>query len=50
MSYYILVINFGSTSTKIAAYENTQELFKVSVSHSPEETEQFHSLEEQFDF
>ncbi len=50
MSYYILVINFGSTSTKIAVYKNTQELFKVSVSHSPKEIEQFHSLKDQFDF
>ena len=36
MSYLILVINFGSTSTKISVFENTAERLKVSVKHLPE--------------
>lgn len=37
MSYRILVINPGSTSTKLAIYENEQEVDKENLTHSPEE-------------
>ena len=45
-----LVLNPGSTSTKVAVYEDKTELFKVSLSHSKEELAQFDSIMDQFDF
>ncbi|MCL2399001.1 MAG: butyrate kinase [Defluviitaleaceae bacterium] len=44
MDYTILVINPGSTSTKIALYKNEEELFNESVVHPQEEIEKFGSL------
>ena len=35
--YKILAINPGSTSTKIAVYENEEEILEKKVSHSSEE-------------
>lgn len=48
MKENILVINPGSTSTKIAIFNlEGREIFKESISHSTEEISQFHSLLEQ---
>ena len=44
MSYRILVINPGSTSTKIGVYEDEQLLFNKTLRHSAEDIAQFLSL------
>lgn len=45
--YKILAINPGSTSTKIALYEDETELFSVSISHSAEELSKFERIMDQ---
>jgi len=49
-TYRILVINPGSTSTKIAVFENATELFRKNLQHSPEELSRFKELIDQFEF
>ncbi len=46
----ILVINPGSTSTKIAVYEDEQPLLVRCLRHSPEELSVYPRLTDQFDF
>lgn len=46
----ILVINPGSTSTKMAVYEDTTPLVLRSIPHSTEELSRFNSVTDQFDF
>ncbi len=46
----ILVINPGSTSTKVALYEDEKEVFAESVHHSAEELARFETLAEQKNF
>ena len=46
----ILVINPGSTSTKVAVYEDEKALFTDSVHHSADELSKFDSLMDQKDF
>ncbi len=46
----VLVLNPGSTSTKIAVYEGEQQVFLESISHSTEELKQFASVGDQYDF
>lgn len=46
----MLIINPGSTSTKIAVYRDETELFSESVSHSAEELGAFSSLTDQLAF
>lgn len=46
----ILAINPGSTSTKIAVYRNTKPRFLKSIRHSPEDTNQFKRVIDQFSF
>ncbi len=46
--YYILAINPGSTSTKIAVYENEKEVFESSLDHTSEELAKCHSQKDQF--
>ena len=46
----ILVINPGSTSTKIAVYENETPLFVSNIKHSVEELSAFPEVIEQFEF
>ncbi len=46
----ILVINPGATSTKIAIYEDTTEIFKSSVDHSAADLAPFHAVIEQLDY
>jgi len=46
----VLVMNFGSTSTKIAVYEGLDEILKNSIDHSSGELSNFHTILEQKDF
>jgi butyrate kinase len=48
--YRILVINPGSTSTKVAIYENEREIFLQSISHSSQELSRFRHISDQHDF
>lgn len=49
MSYKILAINPGSTSTKIALYENEKEIFCKTLDHPSEEVEKYNKVADQFD-
>lgn len=46
----LLIINPGSTSTKIAVYEGEQQVFGESISHSTEEISKYASVGDQYDF
>lgn len=46
----ILVINPGSTSTKMAVYEDVKPVFLRTIRHSTEELSQFEDITDQFDF
>lgn len=46
----ILAINPGSTSTKIAVFEDEKPIFHKTIRHSATELAQFHSVAEQYDF
>lgn len=50
MSIKILVINPGSTSTKIAVFDEDKELFCQTIRHSAEEIGKFSNIVSQFDF
>ncbi|AZR73447.1 butyrate kinase [Anoxybacter fermentans] len=50
MEYQILVINPGSTSTKIAIYHNEKLLFEENISHSTEELSKYERIIDQLDF
>ncbi len=50
MKFLILSINPGSTSTKIAIYENENELFCTSIDHSITELKDYEKITEQLDF
>jgi butyrate kinase len=45
----ILAVNPGSTSTKIAVYQNTDQLFLKNIHHSPEDLAPFPKISDQFD-
>ena len=49
MDYYILAINPGSTSTKIAVYKNEEPLFSESIDHSAEELAAHRELKADFE-
>ena len=50
MSKRILVINPGSTSTKIALFEGADKLFDETLRYTSEELSPFHWVMEQVDF
>ena len=50
MSYRILVVNPGSTSTKIAVYENETPLLIRNIKHTTEELAAFPRIIDQFEF
>lgn len=50
MSFQILTINPGSTSTKIAVFEDEQEIFSKTLRHSAEELNRFTTVASQFQF
>lgn len=49
-TYRILAINPGSTSTKVALYENESPIFTKNISHSTEEIKRFKTINDQLDF
>ena len=46
----LLIINPGDTSTKIAVFEDEEQLFKVTIDHSAEELDQFPRVIDQADY
>ena len=46
MSYKVLAMNFGSTSTKVAIYEGDREVMSQTFRHSNEEMAGIHNMEE----
>lgn len=50
MSRRILVINPGSTSTKVAVFDDETEIFKVNLSHPLEEIQRYARVIDQFAF
>lgn len=48
--YTLLVINPGSTSTKIGVFQDLTEVFTESVSHSAEELAEYPTIASQFEF
>jgi butyrate kinase len=46
----ILVINPGSTTTKIAVYVNTRAIFLKNIKHPMEDLKKFHSISEQYEY
>lgn len=49
-NYKILVVNPGSTSTKVALFSNEQLLFDKKIEHSNEELYIFHKIIDQYEF
>ncbi|OFX80020.1 MAG: butyrate kinase [Bacteroidetes bacterium GWE2_29_8] len=49
-NHLILAINPGSTSTKIAIYNNTKCIFSQNIKHSPEEIAKYDKISDQFEF
>jgi len=47
--YLILAVNPGSTSTKIALYQNEQEIYVKNIEHSTAELSQFKAVIEQYE-
>ena len=47
---YILAINPGSTSTKIAVFNNTKSIFLKNIKHTAEEINKFEKIVDQFEF
>ena len=50
MDYRVLVINPGSTSTKIALFEGENRLFQETLRHSAEDLAPFAAIMDQVDF
>jgi butyrate kinase len=48
--YHILVINPGSTSTKLSFFENETEIFAETIMHSSESLKNFNKIMEQYKF
>ena len=46
----ILAINPGSTSTKIAVYDNDREVFETTLRHSTDEINKYETIFDQYDF
>ena len=49
MIYRILAINPGSTSTKIAVYDNEKQILVKSIDHKVEDLEKYDKVQEQFE-
>ena len=50
MRYRVLAINPGSTSTKIAVYDDETPVFTKTLRHDPKEIEKFGGIIEQYDY
>ncbi|MFW6148689.1 MAG: butyrate kinase [Atribacterota bacterium] len=49
-NYYILVINPGSTSTKLSFFKNVEILFQETISHSNQSLSSFKNIFDQYEF
>jgi len=49
VSFKILAINPGSTSTKIAIYEDTNEIYKKNIEHPSEEIAKYNKITDQYE-
>ena len=49
MNYRILAINPGSTSTKIAVYDNEKQLLVKTIDHRIEDLEGYERIQDQFE-
>lgn len=49
MREYVLAINPGSTSTKVAIFKGEENVLQTNLSHSPEELEKFKKITEQYE-
>lgn len=47
---YVLVINPGSTSTKVAVFKNTENVLQENLSHDSKELEKYEKITDQFDY
>lgn len=47
---YILVINPGSTSTKVAIFKNIENVLQKNLSHAPEELDKYERIADQFEY
>lgn len=50
MSFRILAVNPGSTSTKIALFEDDTQVFSETIEHAAEELKTFREIQEQLDY
>ena len=50
MTYRVLAINPGSTSTKIAVFDDKEPVFEKTLRHDPAELDKFGGIIEQYDF
>ncbi len=50
MSYRVLAINPGSTSTKIAVYDENSPVFEKTLRHDPAELDKYGGIIEQYDY
>lgn len=50
MSYKLLIINPGSTSTKIAVFQDKECVFKTNIKHSAEDIASFEHIADQYHF
>ena len=50
MAYRIFAINPGSTSTKIAMFEDDKKIFSANVAHEADELKKFKEISDQFDY
>ena len=48
--YQIIAVNPGSTSTKVAVFDNDKKRFSVNVSHPVSELKQFQEIVDQLDY
>ncbi len=49
MREYVLTINPGSTSTKVAMFKGEENILQTNLSHSPTELEKYEKIADQFD-
>ncbi|HOD17777.1 MAG TPA: butyrate kinase [Candidatus Cloacimonadota bacterium] len=50
MTYRVLAVNPGSTSTKIAVYDDLTPVFEVTLRHDPDELNKYGSIIDQYEF
>lgn len=50
MAFRVLAINPGSTSTKIAVFEDEKNIFSLNIKHSSEKIASFGAIADQYDF